>query len=79
MGRAIANHCFSDRAAGFDPADGNSCADRNWCPRYLAQSARKCGAPNDKKITLCTKSKALVIGMDHYDTWPGRELFYGIP
>jgi hypothetical protein len=27
-------------------------------------------APNDKKITLYTKSKALVIGMDHYDTWP---------
>jgi formylglycine-generating enzyme required for sulfatase activity len=28
-------------------------------------------APNDKKITLYTKSKALVIGMDHYSSpWP---------
>jgi hypothetical protein len=27
-------------------------------------------AANDKKITLYTKSKALVIGMDHYDSWP---------
>jgi formylglycine-generating enzyme required for sulfatase activity/uncharacterized caspase-like protein len=29
-------------------------------------------APNDQKVTLYTKSKALVIGMDHYDgrSWP---------
>jgi hypothetical protein len=29
-------------------------------------------APNDQKVTLYTKSRALVIGMDHYDgrSWP---------
>src|SRR5215472_4384556 len=27
-------------------------------------------APVDQKITLYQKSKALVIGMDHYDSWP---------
>jgi hypothetical protein len=33
----------------------------------LRQSA---DAPNDRKITLYTKSKALVIGIDAYDAWP---------
>jgi formylglycine-generating enzyme required for sulfatase activity len=27
-------------------------------------------ASNDQQVTLYEKSKALVIGMDHYDTWP---------
>jgi hypothetical protein len=33
----------------------------------LRQSA---DAPNDRKITLYTKSKALVIGIDAHEAWP---------
>jgi hypothetical protein len=70
MGHAIADHCFSDSTAGFHPVGGDCRTDRNWGPRRLAQPRQSADAPNDRKITLYTKSKALVIGIDAYDAWP---------
>jgi hypothetical protein len=61
-GRAIADHCFGDSVAqtGIGVLDG-------WLK--IRESV---DAPNDRKVTLYTKSKALVIGIDGYDgrCWP---------
>jgi hypothetical protein len=65
-GHAIADHRFSNSVAGFDPARVDVCANCVWRPRCLLKARESADAPNDQKVTLYQKSKAVVIGMDHY-------------
>jgi uncharacterized caspase-like protein len=71
MGRAIADHSFSDSAVSILQASTSAQTGIGVLDIWL-KVRESADAPNDKKVTLYTKSKALVIGIDAYDgrSWP---------